>query len=92
MEPAFHILLSIKTATGFENFGTFSLGHDKDAASRIFQRLKGNEDISDTDILHAALVETKNNLPVNIQLISCTLKEVAENCAIITKEIFKLLE
>jgi hypothetical protein len=92
METTFHIMLSIKTANGFESFGRFLLGHDREAAYRIFQQLRGNRDISDTGILHAELVETRNELPVNIQLISCTLKEVAENCGIITKEIFKQLQ
>jgi hypothetical protein len=32
-------------------------------------------------------METKNNLPVNIKVIGCTLEEMAENCKVITKEV-----
>jgi hypothetical protein len=88
-DAAFYIALSIKTANGFENFGQFFLGNNKDAAYSIFKTLKGNSEVSEADILHAELTETKNDLPVNIEMISCTLKELAENCRIITKAAFK---
>jgi hypothetical protein len=35
-------------------------------------------------------METKNGLPVNMQMIGCSLEDLAENCKIITKETFKL--
>jgi hypothetical protein len=35
-------------------------------------------------------MKTINDLPVNIQMISCPLDELAESCKIITKETFKL--
>ena len=41
-------------------------------------------------ILQIDLMETKNNLPVNIKVIGCTLEQLAENCKIITKEVFKM--
>lgn len=90
MDEAFYIVLSIKTANGFENFGKFFLGNNKDTAQRIFKTLKGSAEVSEEDILHAELTETRNELPVNIQMISCTLEELAENCRIITKEVFRL--
>ena len=36
-------------------------------------------------------METNRGLPLNVQVISCTLEELAENCKTTTKEIFKLL-
>lgn len=90
METSFHVLLSIKTETGFENFGKFFLGNDGDAAQRIFHQLKGSREVSEENILHAELTEMRNDLPVNVQMISCTLEELAENCRIITKEVFRL--
>jgi hypothetical protein len=35
-------------------------------------------------------METRDDLPVNLKLITCTLEELAENCKLITKEIFKI--
>jgi hypothetical protein len=52
--------------------------------------LKGTTDIDEKNILHLDLMETRNGLPVNIQMITCTLEELAENCKIITRELFRL--
>jgi hypothetical protein len=51
--------------------------------------MKGSSDVNDKTILHLDLVEARNELPTNIQMISCSLDQLAENCKIITKEIFK---
>lgn len=90
METRFDIILSIKTESGFENFGKFFAGHNEKAATRIFQKLKGSTEVSAENILHIELMEMRNDLPVNIQMLSCTLEELAENCRTITKEIFRL--
>jgi hypothetical protein len=52
--------------------------------------LKGSGEEVDNCILQMDLMETKNNLPVNIKVIGCTLEEMAENCKVITKEAFKI--
>jgi hypothetical protein len=90
-ETTFYIVLNIKTGNGFENFGKFFLGNNRDAAYSIFQKLKGSKKINEKTILHLDFMETKKGLPLNIQVISCSLEELAENCKIITKETFKLL-
>jgi hypothetical protein len=51
--------------------------------------MKGNKKVDDKTILQMEFVETRNDLPVNIQVISCSLDKLAENCKTITKEIFK---
>jgi hypothetical protein len=33
-------------------------------------------------------LETEKGLPVNLDFITCTLNQLAENCRIITKELF----
>jgi len=52
--------------------------------------LKGNPDVDQT-MLTMELEETVNGLPVNIQMLACTLEELAHNTKIIVKETFKLL-
>jgi hypothetical protein len=91
MKTNFHIALNIKTATGFESIGKFSIGNNRAAAQDLFISLHGKEALQETDILHMDLVETNNGLPVSIRVISCTLEEIAVNCKIITKELFKLM-
>ena len=88
-ETTFYIVLNIKTGNGFETYGRFFLGNDKDFAYSIFGKLKGNKKVNDKTILHLDFMETRRGLPVNIQVISCTLEELGENCKIITKETFK---
>jgi hypothetical protein len=90
-ETHFDISLNIKTADGFECFGKFSIGNDRDAAYHVFQKLKGSKKVTDKSILTLELMEIRRGLPLNIQLMSCTLEQLAENCKIITKETFKLL-
>lgn len=85
----FYIELDIKTSNGFQTFGKFFLGSDRRLADNIFRKLNGTKKISKDTIINLELVETKNELPQNIQMISCTLQELAENCKIITREIFK---
>ena len=85
----FYIAFNIKTSKGFQTFGKFSLGGDRRFAESIFSKLKGTKKISKETILNLEVVETKNELPQNVQMMSCTLEELAENCKIITRETFK---
>ena len=89
MEATYYIVLNIKTANGFESFGKFYIGNDRDFANSLFLKLKGDEEVNESDVLHLDFMETRYNLPVNIKMINCTLDELSENCKIITKEVFK---
>ena len=91
IESNFYIVLNIKTADGFESYGKFFIGNDRKTANSIFQKLKGSKKVSEKSILTLDLTETSHGLPLNMQLISCTLEELAENCKTITKETFKFL-
>ena len=90
MESTFSITFSFKTSLGFECFANFSIGHHRKKAYDIFQQLKGETDIAEKDVLFIEFIETTKGLPINLKIISCTLDQLAENCKIITKELFKL--
>jgi len=90
METSFYILVYIKTPKGFEQFARFYIGDKKELACQLFDKLKGSETLIDDAVLQIDLMETKNNLPVNIKVIGCTLEELAGNCKTITKEAFKI--
>lgn len=90
METAYYITLNIKTGSGYESFGKFCIGTDKTYAENIFKQLKGSSEVNDGNMLHMDLVTLRNELPVNVHMISCNLEQLTENCRIITKETFKL--
>jgi hypothetical protein len=90
METAYYITLNIKTGSGYESFGKFCIGSDKTFAENIFKKLKGSNEVTERNILHMDLVAMRNELPLNVHMISCTLEELTENCRIITCETFKL--
>lgn len=85
----YYIVLNIRTGSGFECVGKFCLGNNRKTASSIFDSLKGNRNVNEQTILTLDLMELVNELPLSIQMITCTLEELAENCKIITRETFK---
>ena len=89
MASEFHIILSIKTPKSMEDFARFLLGNNRHSAESIFNKLTGRTEVNDKDVLYINLIETKEGLPFNLYMITCTLNELAENCRIITKEVFK---
>lgn len=89
METQFYITFTLKTVDGLESFAKFFIGDDRDCAFTIFRNLQGTHDVSETNVLFIEFIETKRGLPFNLDMISCTLDELGENCKIITKELFK---
>ncbi len=89
MRTVFYIVCRLRTVTGFEAYGSFNLGDDHSFANEVFSRLKGRELPQDNDMLQLDLMETRDGLPVNLRVISCTAEELAANCKIVTKEIFR---
>jgi len=85
----FYIALNIKSGKDFQTYGKFFLGNNRKFADSVFKKLKGNKKVSNASVLYIELMETNNELPVNIQVMSCTLEEISENCKMITKETFK---
>jgi hypothetical protein len=89
MATTFYIELNMKTTTGFERFGCLDLGEDREFAARLFSQLEGLPAAGDRGVLHMDLVEKHRGLPVNMQVISCTMEELCRNVRIITRELFK---
>src|SRR5689334_18025092 len=85
----FYIVLNIRTASGFESIGKFCIGNSRKSAAAIFDNLFGSEDVNEKTILTMDLMEIVNELPLSIQMITCSLEQLAENCKIITRETFK---
>ncbi len=90
MKTQFYIMLSLKTPQGFVDYGQYFFGDDREAAYELFTQLKGSKYISDNCLLHIDLMETVDELPVKIKTICCTLEELAYNCKLIAREIFRL--
>lgn len=86
----YYIGINLKTKDGFESIGKFFVGNKKESAGSIFSKLKGRTQVNDKEFLTLELIETKDELPLNIQVISCSLEELTENCRLIAKEIFNL--
>jgi len=90
MDTIFYIDLTLKTVNGLESFAKFFIGNDRQKAREVFQKLKGSTDVNEADLMFMSFMETKNGLPLNVDIISCTLDELGENSKIITKELFKM--
>lgn len=88
MQTNFYIICHLATPTGPETYGRFEIGNDRNTAYRLFARLKGDKEVKGQNMLCLELMETMNELPVNVNILSCTLDELAENVRIITKEVF----
>lgn len=89
MDTTFYLVCNMKTGTGYETYARFLLGHDSEMAYRIFGMLKGETNVTKNSVLTIEMVESKDGLPLNLKILSCTLDELSENCKIITKEVFK---
>src|SRR4029079_10743518 len=88
-QPGFYIVVNLKSGKNYESYAKFFLGKNRRSAEKIFLQLKGSRDVSEKSMLQLQLTEIDDGLPFNINLLSCTLEELGENCKIITKELFK---
>ena len=89
MFSKYYIELNMKTTDGFERFGCFELGADRGFSMGLFAGLTGHPADDDTGVLHMDLVEKRNGLPMNMQVISCTVEELGRNMKYLTRELFK---
>jgi hypothetical protein len=88
-QSGFYIVVNLKTGKSYESFAKFYIGNKKRPAENIFLKLKGSKEVSEKSILQLELTEISRGLPLNLNLLACTLEELADNCKIITKELFK---
>ena len=91
METSFYVDISIQTTEGPKRFARFELGNNRNAATGLYKRLKGSPEVNPTDMLYIELTETFNGLPVNIDIVTCNLQELAINTMMITQEVFRLV-
>ncbi len=89
MAIEYRIALSARTTSGFDTFGEFFIGNDRQAAKQLFNSLTGSTDDVQGGLLIMELREINRNLPFDIKMISCTLDQLSENCRLITKSQFK---
>jgi hypothetical protein len=89
-ENTFYVLVNLRTCDGFENFGRFNLGNNRKAAARVFGQFKGSPDVNEKTVLTVELMETVDELPLNLNILACTLEELSYNTRVIAKETFKL--
>ena len=90
MNTVYKIIINIKTLQGMLEVGSFFLGSDADFAHSVFDNLKRDLTTKDDVMLRIDLEKKdSDNLPVILKSISCTLDEYAENCKIITRDVFK---
>lgn len=91
MESNFYIEVNMKTAGGFERYGCFELGKDREFALRLFAGMAGSSAAQETDMLHFDLVEKRGGLPMSMHVLSCTVEQLAFNLKYLTRELFKRL-
>lgn len=70
-------------------FGEFGIGDDPLAAAVLFDSLQGNEAPSGMALLHVDLIEKDGLLPVKVRTKCCCLDELAVNCKLVTREVFR---
>ncbi|WP_153796681.1 hypothetical protein [Foetidibacter luteolus] len=91
MKNAFYIILNMKSGSDYETFGKFMLGNDKRFAENLFNRLQGSRVVQNSNPIQLDFVEMKDGLPANLNVMCCNLQQLTDNCRLITKEIFKML-
>ncbi|MDB4919679.1 hypothetical protein [Mucilaginibacter sp.] len=89
MKTTYYISLNIKTPGGFETYGSFCLGNEREKAAAIFNQLKGSDDFSEKSILHMDFTEMRDGIPLPVKILHCTIDDIAVNARIITRDIFK---
>ena len=89
METNFQISLHMKTPAGFETYGNFDLGSDREQAMAIVEQFKGTDDLSENSILYMDFTEVQEGVPLPVKILHCTLDDLTYNIRIITRDIFK---
>lgn len=92
MLQEYRIVIHLKTLRGFETFGEFFLGTSASEALDFFRTLKGAPIQVQEGILIMELTCLVHGLPVDVQMLSCSLEELGENCKLITKYLFTQLK
>jgi hypothetical protein len=90
MDTQYTITISIRALHGMREIGIFFLGTDHDFAHAVFDNLKGDVTSGEDVLIRIDLEKTQaGTIPLRLKSISCTLNQYAENCKIITRDVFK---
>ncbi|RFZ91324.1 hypothetical protein D0C36_20580 [Mucilaginibacter conchicola] len=89
MKTDFDLMISFRTPSGFKRCAQYFLGTDRKFAESVFQQLTGHEDHTGQAVLHLDLVESSSGLPLRLRTLCCKLSELSDNCALVTKELFR---
>jgi hypothetical protein len=91
MQTQFYLVLNLRNPEGdWHYFGKFFLGNNGSEARRLFRTLKRMPEVQEEYPLSIDFMEIRNGLPVNLDVLNCTLEQLAENTKLVTKELFKL--
>ena len=92
MKPTYEIVIKIRTQDGITDAGYFSLGTNLEFALSTFGSLKGeSNDTHDAAICLCLIEKNGKASPRQLKNIGCILNELADNCKIIARDVFKLL-
>lgn len=90
MDPVFHLTVNIQTPKGMLEIGSFFLGTEIKFAENTFSQLEGSTNIISYPSIRLDLICTsRRDLPVCLKSMGCNLEQYANNCRMLTKEIFK---
>jgi hypothetical protein len=91
MQTQFYLVFNLRNPGGdWQTFAKFFLGNNGNEARRMFRKLKRIPEVQEEYPLSIDFMEIRNGLPVNLDVLNCTLEQLAENSKMVTKELFKL--
>lgn len=90
MASQFYVIFNMRHPNGdWQPFGEFFIGRNREDAAYLFSMLKGIPEVQENNPLTIEFVERENGLPVNLDMMNCSLQQLEENTRIITKELFR---
>jgi hypothetical protein len=91
METQYYTVIKMKVLDAVIESGRFLMGDDMEFAADLYGKLSGNLDPESQFMLHMELRAESENMRETLQSKGCSLEELTENCRLITREMFKLL-
>lgn len=89
MDRQYFIIVDMKSLNGYQEFAKFALGSNLEFSNEVFSKLQV-VDIDDKAMaLRIELLATGDDVNEVLQTRYCTLKQLKENCEVITKEVFR---
>ena len=89
MGSRYYITVWVKARDDYEQIARVCLGADKAFAAGLFQQLRGNKEVRNSELLQLDLVEDISDIPVTIDIIACTLEQYAHNSRLLATELLK---